>query len=250
MRLIRTISLLLLSFAAAGCLPQLRETSIPVPTKWFSISEAAPRDTTLLVMLPGRRSDAADFEKFGFIEAIRPDDRLDAVTVDLHFGYYRERILDERLREDVIEPAIAKGYRRIEILGISLGGLGGIIYALEEPGEVERLTLLAPYVGDDPIIREIESAGGLAAWEPGPVKDSDFQRRLWKSLKEWIPSAGNPDAPEIRIAVGEGDRHRDSNDFFARELLDGRILHRPGEHEWDTWKRLYLELYELETPDT
>lgn len=236
--------------AGTGCVPQFKETTNPVPTQWFEISEAAPRDSTLLIMLPGRRSSASDFESEGFIEAIRPEDRTDAVTVDLHLGYYREKILDQRLREDVIEPAIAKGYRRIELLGISLGGLGGLIYAFEFPLDIDRFTLLAPYVGDRPIQEEIEMAGGLAAWEPGVVEESDFQRRLWKELKDWAEGTGDAAMPDLRIAVGTEDRHRESNEFFANELLGGEILQRPGGHDWDNWRSLYRELFSFNPPQS
>lgn len=233
-----------LCWAGLACRP----TETPVPVEWHSVSASPPAETTLLVMLPGKRSRADEFVREGFIAALKPGDGIDAVTVDLHLGYYRERILDDRLREDVIAPALAKGYRRIEILGISLGGLGGLIYAFERPGEIARLTLLAPYVGDAPIHAEIAAAGGLAAWEHGEVDDSDFQRRLWTELKAWLPGEKGRQGPEIRIGVGDRDRHREANEFFSRELLAGRIVTQPGGHDWKCWLKLYQDFFQLTPP--
>ena len=111
----------------------------------------------------------ADFSAEGFLELLRPEDKIDLVAADLHLGYYQAKTMAVRLKEDVIDPARKKGYRRIEIMGISLGGLGGLIYALEYPGEIDRLTLLAPFVGNEGILKEIENADGLLKWEPGEI---------------------------------------------------------------------------------
>ena len=79
----------------------------------------------------------------------------------MHFGYYLRRTAIERLREDVIVPAQRKGYGEIDLVGISLGGFGALYYAMHHPGEIARLFLLAPYLGEQPVVREICTAGGV-----------------------------------------------------------------------------------------
>jgi len=46
---------------------------------------------------------------------------------------------------------------------ISLGGLGALLYTMEYPQDVQRLMLLAPYVGQTDLVNEIADAGGVAA---------------------------------------------------------------------------------------
>jgi len=54
------------------------------------------------------------FEAEGFVESVQKR-RLpfDMVAPDTHFGYYKDRTLVERLTEDVIRPAKAKGYEKM-----------------------------------------------------------------------------------------------------------------------------------------
>jgi pimeloyl-ACP methyl ester carboxylesterase len=56
-------------------------------------------------------------------------------------------------------PARSAGYREIWIAGISMGGLGALSYAVKYPGHLDRVLLLAPYLGEahasDPHFREL-----------------------------------------------------------------------------------------------
>ena len=102
-----------------------------------SISSAAAKGLgkTLLIMLPGRGDRASSFVTAGFVD-IADRHQFDVLAVDAHFGYYAERILVERLHEDIIAPAKARGYENIWLLGISMGGLGALLYAAEYPNEI------------------------------------------------------------------------------------------------------------------
>ena len=79
-----------------------------------------------------------------------------------------------RLREDVIGPARSGGYSTIWLVGISLGGLGAGLYTGHYPGDVASLVLLAPFLGEAPIIEEIAAAGGVRTWNPGEMATSDY----------------------------------------------------------------------------
>lgn len=215
-------------------------TAKPLEVKWHQISGVAPASTTLLVLLPGRHSRREDFEENGILSALRPNDRFDAVTTDLHLGYYKDRNLDVKLREAVFEPARRKGYRRIELVGISLGGLGALIYDSKFPGEVDRIVLLSPYTGEKPILDEIRNAGGLVKWEPGTVAEGgrNQDRRIWSMWKSSPPSSSR-----IVLAVGASDKFREANSFFAREFLGGRMTVVEGGHDWPTWCEMFRRTY-------
>jgi len=87
-------------------------------------------DRPLLVMFAGATDRLEDCVEQGFIGMVRVSSALiDVVAVDAHMNYYLERSVVERLETDVIAPALAKGYMRIWLMGISLGGMGALDYA-------------------------------------------------------------------------------------------------------------------------
>ena len=227
-----------------GCGTLPRPAGTPVAATWHRLSEAPPAASTLLVLLPGRRERPGDFERHGFFADIRPQDRLDVVTVDLHLGYYQERTLDVRLRQDILEPARQRGYRRIELVGLSLGGLGALIYADRAPGDIDRIVLLSPYTGGDAIIEEIRAAGGLAQWKPGPIEKGDRDREIWAGWRTRPPATS--DRPVTSLGVGSRDRFREANTFFATTFLKGRLKVVDGGHDWEAWKALFRHFYHLE----
>ena len=77
---------------------------------------------------------------------------------------YDGSILD-RLRADVIEPYRVRGYRRVWLAGISLGGFVAMGYALRHPGQIEGIVALAPYLGRRTLVQEV-AAADWPAWRP------------------------------------------------------------------------------------
>ena len=230
-----------------ACVPQNRIPRVPLPVRW---AEGAPRGQAeqLTVMLPGRISPTREFKTEGFFGMMAERfPGVDVVAADLHLAYFRNKSMVERLHVDVIEPERQAGKREVWLVGVSLGGLGAIIYALERPGEVDRVVLLSPFLGDDEIINEIEAAGGLDAWEPGTFSDEDFQRRLWRDFK--LLAAGRWDSrfPEVWLGYTDEDRFTRSNALFAREMLDSkRVFTVPGDHDWPEWRQLFEAILESE----
>src|ERR1041384_6894751 len=105
----------LISFLARRCrfFGSLLRPSTPVSFKHY---ESGNHTEELLILLPGLGDVAEDYEFRGFIEAFRrcrvP---IDVIVADIHFGYYVARTAIERLREDIILPARANGYERINL---------------------------------------------------------------------------------------------------------------------------------------
>jgi pimeloyl-ACP methyl ester carboxylesterase len=99
--------------------------------------------------------------------------------VNAHLGYYAARTVLERLRQDVIGPARAR-YESIRLIGVSMGGLGTLLYAGRYPGHVTDVARLAPFVGEARIIEDITAAGGPRLWSPSPVVELAYQEELWR----------------------------------------------------------------------
>jgi hypothetical protein len=196
---------------------------------------------TLLVFLPGRYDKPRDLVTNGFVRAVRERGMdADIVIPDLHFGYYIKRTAVDRLHEDVIKPALEKGYRHIRLVGISVGGLGALLYAQMQPGVVDELVLIAPYLGESRIHQEIVRAGGLPAWDPGHWTQEDYERTLWAWLRE---HRGNAD-PVISLGYGRSDSFAMGNRLLAAVLPENRVVSTTGGHEWAPWLRIWETLLE------
>ena len=118
------------------------------------------RSDTLLVFLPGAYLKPDEFEREGFISAVRERHlAADSLLVDADVSYYYDQTLSERLHADVIEPQRALGYKSIWLVGISIGGhpsiavLPGALALAESLGARGRDLLLAFGTGLEPQAR-------------------------------------------------------------------------------------------------
>lgn len=230
-----------------GACGGLRTGRVPLETA-VDPSPCAARADTLLVLLPGAYSHPDEFVREGFVRAVQSRRlAVDVMRVDAHLGYYQNGSIVDRLRADVIAPARAAGYRHIWIVGISVGGFGGMVYAEAQPGEIDGLVVLAPYPGDRLLSADIANAGGLARWQ-GPLGaapgDDRAQRetRLWKWLKGYAASPGPADRPPLYLGYGVDDRFAFSHRLLAAVLPADRVVTTPGGHDWPEWMRLWNAL--------
>lgn len=228
--------LLLLLFAMLpSCALLPRATPAPVKTQ----AGGRANGPELVVFLPGRWSRLEEFEREGFFEIARkrwPHAQL--VAADLHLGYYKNKTAARRLQEDVILPARCSGAKHVRVVGISMGGLGALIHDTEYPGQVDELILLSPFLGEEEALREIEAAGGLKNWRPGPLAEGDFSRKLWLRLRENQLARATP--TKVLLGCGTEDRLATSNRLFAKEFIksdEQRWI--PGGHDWPTWRALF-----------
>jgi len=196
------------------------------------------RNKTLIIFLPGIDDLAEDFERRGFIQEMhRQRVAADAVAVDAHYGYYATRVIFERLTDDVIASAHVAGYEEIWLAGISLGGFGAASYAVRHAKRINGVLLLAPYLGDKALIREITDAGGVHEWTPGEVAQSDFQRSLWAWIKQHV-STKDPTL-QLYVGYGKSDMFANANALLADLLPEERVFAIPGRHDWRTWKQIW-----------
>ena len=233
----------LLTLLLAGCYV-IKPAKIPLPVVHYS---AATNGTAegLIVLLPGFGDGPNSFDQQGIIDIVRRiAPTFDAVATDAHFAYYRNQSIVERLHNDVIEP-IAHRYQRVWLVGISMGGLGAAAYAMEHPAMVEGVILLAPYMGDDELIAELEAAGGLAQWLPPDLAAVvDEEERLFYELWTWYKGYADVvyPAPKLLLGFGAEDRLRRANQLVVDVLPGDQVVSIPGGHKWTVWIPLFETL--------
>lgn len=234
--------LAVLILTAAGC---YRPKPATVPLRTLALEKGAPDSHCLVVFLPGRGDRPEDFVRHGFPEALKKaGSRCAMVGVDSHLGYFADRSIVQRLDEDVIAPARSQG-QEVWLVGISLGGLGSLLYTSQHPEKVQGIVALSPYLGDDDVIHEVTAAGGLAAWQPSrPPGEADF-RRLWLFLKGYAQPA--PALPPLWLGYGRNDRLAGPDSLLAKVLPPDHVLTAEGGHRWSTWRKLWDQFLAGET---
>jgi pimeloyl-ACP methyl ester carboxylesterase len=229
-----------------------------------SIEDRLPRPATgrtLVVFLPGISSPPREFRDHHYFDEVR---RLgwpiDMIAVDAHRGYYDDRSVVDRLREDIVRPARARGYARIWLVGISLGGLGSMLYASQMPARnaldaadrVDGIVPIAPFVGSREVIAEVRDAGGLARWNPPlHLADGDWERHLLVWLKSQTADEAVPASERVPMifAWGDSDRFAPSIDLVSAALPADRRITLPGGHDWDAWTPLWRAVLDRLGPD-
>jgi pimeloyl-ACP methyl ester carboxylesterase len=210
-----------------------------IPTTWYyRHDEESP--TKLWIMLPGLNQPADVFEKHNFIEKLKGVDfRADIVAVDADLNYYMERTLTKHLLEDIIIPARERGYKKIYLVGISMGALGALIHARKHPETIDGVFAIAPFLGNVSVVEEISSAGGLRSWQPKDTPDyeEDFERSIWFWLKQYELTIKNE--PPLFLGFGESDDFTRANRILATVLPEDRVFTAPGGHDWQSWIQIF-----------
>ena len=185
-----------------------------MPLRTVEIAEGSPGSRCLVVFLPGRGDTPEHFVRNGFPEELRRAGSSCAMLgVDAHLGYYFEKTIVDRLREDVIAPARARGFKEIWLVGISLGGFGSLLYEKEHPGEIAGIVAIAPFLGEE---------------------NNEF-----RPFKDWLAGYGRTASrqPPLLLVYGTGDRFAEVNGKLAARLPDDRVFRVRGGHTWAAWRR-------------
>jgi pimeloyl-ACP methyl ester carboxylesterase len=199
----------------------------------LKLAEPGSAAPTQMVWLPGAYHSAQDFLDAGFDQAVRKRRLpLDLRFVDLEMQHLDDREPLERLRHEIVLPALKSGVS-VWLAGISLGGLGALDYASSYPDEFDGLCLLAPYLGNRMLLNEIAAASGLAGWEPGELAQADAERRIWRYLKLRV------DSRPLYLGYGQDDRFSAAHGLLAKRLPADAVDVIGGGHEWRTWIKLW-----------
>ncbi len=125
-----------------------------------------------------------------------------------------------------------------------MGGLGTLLVARDNPELVDGIVLLAPFLGDEAVIRSVVDAGGLRAWEPPPIEEPVDQEHYSEALWAWLKGyADHPDErPPLFLGFGTEDRLAPAARTLAAVLPADRVLTASGGHSWSTWSVLWRRL--------
>jgi pimeloyl-ACP methyl ester carboxylesterase len=218
-------------------------TNEPLDTLYYNAGENAPH-VNMIIFLRGRSGSHEDFDSEGFVNDIRVRKLpFDMAAPNAHLGYYFGETLVPRLKTDVIEFAKTKGYSKFWLVGVSMGGLGALMYTLNHPDDIQGVCLISPFLGYDKIIREISSAGGVRQWEPGEYDpQKDWQRMLW----HWLKRNADNDSLLSRFYLGYGtdDSFVPAIQLLGDLLPPGNIFTTSGGHTPKAMKQVWLMLLE------
>jgi pimeloyl-ACP methyl ester carboxylesterase len=228
--------------SACGFLPHAHTVPMPALQDRQSPDVRARR---LIVMLPGIYDTASDFVREGFVRDLRTRGiNADVLMPEAHFGYYEARDIDVRLEADIFAPARAQGYEEIWIVGVSLGGLGSLIYSSQHAGTVTGILMIAPFPGSDSVLGEIRQAGGLRTWAATPQAQGDNERPALR----WLAAVGNPGkdvnaakAPQIFMGTGRSDYLVAGQRLLADALPSANVRYVDGAHDWATWRAIWRD---------
>jgi hypothetical protein len=265
-----------LTTAPAGC-ATWPAPSVPMPVRRIA---ARCTMTERCVLLPGVFSRADEFVTEGFVADLqRVAPGCEVLLADAHLGYFAEGQLLRRLREDVVQPADAApstskasragGATRLGdgdpalgtagvaadspaalpvrpwLVGISLGGLAALAYAMRHGSEIAGVLAIAPYLGRRELLRDISAAGGPLAWSrlphtPGVPSEphAAIEDDLWRWLAR--PGIGSSSVgPPIHLGYGRDDRFADAQRVLQALLPAGHTDVVAGGHDWPPWRALW-----------
>lgn len=233
---LRNTLLWLLPLTLLGGCTARGDATRPIPVQLVHASEPVRRT---VVFLPGRGDDLAGLQRHHaaqLIQQVWPD--ADVVLTGLTMPYYTSGVASQRLHDEVIAPLTKQGHKPIWLVGISLGGMGALLYDDAHPGDVDGMLLLSPYLGDKAIHDEIRAAGGIRRWHAGPprpIGPDTFQRELWRSIRQW---GGHPArAQTVWTACGDSERFREAIALMSPLLPAGHMVILPGHHNWKLWSK-------------
>jgi len=194
----------------------------------------------LIILLSGQGASETYFQDNRWIEIAREHgSEVDFIAPYAHFGYYMTQSLLPRLNEDVIIPAKKLGYKTISIAGISMGGLGSILYSNKFPDDIDRIYLVSPYLGNDDVHDEIRQAGGLEHWQLKKDNANDWNYFVWQRLKEMLQDPGQK--KKLFLGYGEQDRLK-GHDVLAQAIPESQVIIVQGGHKdtvfTEIWKNM------------
>src|SRR5262249_33541170 len=195
----------------------------------------------LIFMLPGVGSEAEDLVREGMVDAVHARvPRGDVVVIQPDLAVYLEDRVTVAIHRTVIEPAQAYGYQRIWLLGVSLGGMGALLYASAHADVPEGLVLLSPFLGTRGTMAEVSAAGGLESWSGARSVATAPELRSLIWLKGHL--ARKAARPALYLGYGVQDRFASELRLLAQHLPVAQVAALPGGHDWPTWKALWETL--------
>lgn len=200
-------------------------------------------DRVLLVMLPGVGIAAHEFADRGMVAAVHERGLpVDVIAAHPALDLYLDGAVDGVLHRSVIAPALAQGYKRLWFLGISLGGMGALLYTSAHAAHVEGVVLLAPFLGTQGTVAELAEVGGLAS-QSALGSATAPEKRMLDWLRDFL--ARRPVAPMLYLGYGRGDRFSQGHRLLDDQLPRERVVTTGGGHDWETWLALWQRMLDV-----
>ena len=202
------------------------------------------RQKTVIIYLPGRAGSMEDVQREGILDILHANKAaVDVISVNAGLWFYMNRTLLQRIDSDVMPKIKEWQYQTIWLLGNSMGGLGALLYANENPDVINGIILLGPYLGDEPIIEEITVPGGLLKWKPADllkwtpsdIMSDYYQRDIWVYLKKCVQDDSKK-YPNIFLLAGRDDRFHSSHQLLASAMAPSHVFWAEGGHDWNAWR--------------
>ena len=222
------VLILAIVLLASSCV-YLNPASKPIPSKYYNYNDS---NSTLILLLPGFGDSPVSFIKHDTVEQIlacQPNANI--LGVDSHFAYFRTSTIVERLHEDIIKPASDAGMQNIWLLGVSMGGLGSLLYQQQYPDMVEAVVVMAPYIGE---------WDELSVYQTGDENLRESINPEFIQLWDGLANSATTD-PTITLAFGENDKSSKQLRWFASLLDDSKVVRASGGHRWTVWNKLWPE---------
>jgi hypothetical protein len=196
------------------------------------------RSDSLLVLLPPAKASLEDLLAQGMVTAVRERNLpLDIMLAEVGYQQVIACNVAESLHQAVVVPALAAGYRRIWLAGISLGAFNALHYAALYSRYLAGIKLLAPYPGTGDILREIADVGGPRAWADNPASSRQDERNWWHWLCRQA-TEGDTGCP-VWLGLSEQDRFIAGQQLLADLLPPQQVQRTVGEHSWPAWLWLW-----------
>jgi len=165
---------------------------------------------------------------------------IDIIAADTGMECYLDGSIAERLHDELVQPNLSAKTRRIWLAGISLGGLGALLYTQAYPDLVEGLLVMSPFIGTRGAVAGVLKAGGFRDWQPPAGDAATGEQRLLQWLKTY--PAGASAWPRIYLGYGSDDRFAASYRLLAELLPVEDVVEISGGHDWETWQVLWAQL--------
>lgn len=227
-------SVIVVAQLLTGC---VAAPTTPMPSISYKSNDNA-RQRNLLVMLRGLGADNNIFAEEGIIDEIRNRHLpFDVIAPDSHYGYFKSKTFEIRLKEDIIDPARRQGYEHIWLSGFSMGGLGCLFYLRSYPDDIDGVLLTSPFLGWSSIHKDIRLAGSVADWSMKAEDAQEWESTIWDWIKHYDPA----NSPPIWLGYGEDDiLASDGPPLLATVFPSHRVFSVPGNHTVATFKKIFL----------
>ena len=239
---LRYLSLVLLSiFVLIGC-GSNGDSSVPLTTQKIL---SGTKTSNLLIMFPGINSSGSDFIDFGFIEPFQEKyNNVDIILVDTRLAYVEAGNISERIQNEIIVPAYAKGYDNIWLVGVSLGGFSSLLYNRDFAENVNGIVLIAPYLGDLYSVSDLIDHPSPKKWSLDNKNSTDRSIRFWRYLLTLTkPNKDNELKTDLFIAYGDKDRSSQLHQLLASQIKKENVyINEDGGHNWISWKPLWINM--------